>query len=1020
MKKQIIFLLVLVSILTLFIPRLYSEDNSKNNPEKIRLGLVTGTNIVRVVGQWNDLKKYIESSLGIPVEIVLRDNYIDLLHSMQNGEVDVIEGSSFLYTELSEKANADVLVGEIREVKKGVGSRNYRSYVIALKNSDIDSLKDLEGMRFSFTDPQSTTGYLYPRTLLADAGITDPENFFGSTIFSRHHDVAINAVLNGTVDAAGVGSFFVDNLDPETQKSLKVIAKSEPIPIGPLSYRKDLPKELVEKLRSDLLKFHLGFNEDQLQRMNIKKFVPADDAEYDPVRKRYKQLEGLPKVDNSIQYKTAPLEFDKAISAYTNKGVVLITAPITALVILLIVLALIFRKTISSRLNVKMVFAFVSISVIVLAIFTTSTVVELQEKIKNKTNEYLWDLDSFETGCTNAIVEERSDLLAMYTDDFARRPNIIYAKIISGGKYVTDSSHRDEGNNVSENILNKVFYVGDGLETSMVEVLDPIAVGNRNWGLVQVGISLDQIGSIIKQTFIKNLMAIFASIILSVLVAYLLARKITNPLKCLMSSIRGLKQGADLPVEVAGSDEISALASSFEEMRIDLKDKEYLLSSKMEELDDHNIQLKEIYKEKEKVEPPIRKELNGLVDKLTEIETRNPKLKELRETIILGDSPEFSRTVRDIFVRSRDNDPVLIYGETGSGKTGVARSIHQLSERSDKKFGEFNCAEFASADAMIVLGKLFGYGKDCGIQGIPKEGLPGLLEEYDGATLFLDEVTSLPLQAQALLLLPLEGRSFNPAAGKGRPNSSSVRFIFAANLPLLREVEGGRFRKDLLRRMKVRGTINIPPLRDRKSDIPVMAEHFLKLWSEEMNRSMKISAEAMAAMRSHDYHNFNIGELISTIRVAADNASFDDKKVIDVSHLPPEIQIRSANGAKDLSWADEIEKMEVLVLRDNNFVIIDSEKALGYQKSTKTLTNHIRGICYKALYLNDWSVEATAKHIVGESSPISGIERFSNKVRQYLDALKQNIIDGTEQRLFNNLPQKYHQYINEAKSHNFE
>lgn len=1037
-------------------------------PEKLRLGAVTGANPVYIVKQWRSLMASMEEATGLPVELVLRENYLDLLDAMKNGEVDLVEGGAFLYAQMHEKIGAQILIGELRKA-----SPYYHALIVVRSDSGIDSINDLRGKSFTFTDPDSASGYLYPRIMLADAGVSDPENYFSSTYFSRHHDIALNAILNGTVDAAGIGDFFLPLLSKSDLKKIKIIARSEDIPAGPISYKPDLSQKIVDQLRPALIDLHTKLTPEQIKEMTVDQFVPVSEDIYDPLRQKVRQLNQLPPITDSIKYRTAPQKFISQIDAIMHRWQIIISIPICALILAVVFSFIIFRNRAAKSLKVKMIFAFISISVVILTTFSASTILDLRTKIRKVANEYLWDIKSFEAGCANAISEDKLPLLSVYTDEFASRQNIVYTRIIRNGAYVTDSMHRDSGKNIYENVRDGKFFLAGTLGQPMIETTDPMVVGDRMWGMIQTGFSLLPIRSLVVRTFAANIITILVATALSVALAYFLSNHITGPLAKLIYAIRNAGKGELLPVEIASRDDIGQLASAFEKMRTDLKVKEDLLKSKMEELNTAQAQLQEIYRERERVEnrvkeleekladideqisseenigemddleksrrdieieygakqqklkemdslvPPSYTELNGLKDKMASIEKLRPELKTLRETIIIGTSPAFTRTVRDIYIRSQDPDPVLIYGESGSGKTGTAHAMHKLSDRADKPFGEFNCAEFASADPMIVLGKLFGYGKDCGIQGIPREGQTGLLQKYDTGTLFLDEVTSLPLHAQALLLLPLEGRPFNPAAGHGPSTHVNVRFIFASNTPLLSEVEKGRFRKDLIRRMQMRGVIGIPPLRERREDIPLLAHHFLGQWVAKTGHKMEIANECMEFLKKWEYKSFNVGELSSIIRVAADQAYFDGKSKIEIPQLPPEMQsgIDLSHLPKipdGLGWADETEARELAVLRKNRFLIASAELALGYPKNSKTLTNHFRGLCYKVLCQNGWQVKPAAAMLVGEAPSQDIVSRVWRKAEQYLESLKESITAGDEKRLLNNLPQKYHHYVEEA------
>lgn len=1003
----------------------FAQDKSQART-KIRFGVVTGRGPVEVIKQWQPLMKYLDSN-GFDIEIVLRESYHGLLESLKKGEIDLVEGGAFLYVQMHEEAGAKILVGEERIYAFTENAANYStyylSYIISNADKNFNALSDLKGHSFAFTDPDSTTGYMWPRLMLADADIEDPQKYFSSIIFTNNHDSSVNAILNKSVDAAAVASFNILLRKPEERAKIRILATSEPISTGPITYRRDLDENTVRRLRELFLNFHNRVPPEELLQTTIHKFVMVDDSFYDTIRAGFERIKSLPKMSGFVRYRTAPRQFYTAFDRHIGKGILLISIPILSFIAIVVLLFLIFRKKFAARLRIKLIFAFISISIVILTILSASVIFDMRTKVHKMAGEYLWNIETFEAACATAAANRNTDVLSTYTDDFARRRDVIYTKIIQNGIYQTDSTHKDVGANMATNVMNGTFYLSSTSKEPMIEVLDPILIGDEQWGLAQVGFSLKGVQKIIMNAIIANILTIVVSIALSILMAYLFAAHITRPLQRLIAATQDIRRGRSRPIGIKSSDEIGALARSIEQMRIELADKDELIQSKLVEMDEKT-------SPKSKRESPADaqaryEEADELRQKIAEIEVRTPRLKELRHEAIIGESPAFLKTIRDIVIRSRDSGPALIYGESGSGKTGIARAIHQLSDRADKPFGEFNCAEFASADPLIVLGKLFGYGRDCGIQGIAREGQPGLLQKYNGATLFLDEVNSLPLHAQALLLLPLEGRSFSPAAGRGDHINVDVRFIFASNAPLADEVSAGRFRKDLLRRLHVRGYIEIPPLRNRTEDIPVLAEHFLMRWCRDKDHKMTISSDAMEILISLKYEQFNVGELLSVIQVAADNAYFDNQNEILSKHLTFGVTNTHAMGSVGASvdrpssnipeWADATEAEEIAALRKFKFRISETEAYLGYPKNSKTLTNHFRGICYKALALSDWNIEKVA---AGLSSGCS--ERLSmkvkQKVRQYCDGLMESINTGSEDKLLNNLLQKYFTYIDAAKN----
>ena len=227
--------------------------------------------------------------------------------------------------------------------------------------------------------------------------------------------------------------------------------------------------------------------------------------------------------------------------------------------------------------------------------------------------------------------------------------------------------------------------------------------------------------------------------------------------------------------------------------------------------------------------------------------------------------------------------PVLIIGESGTGKELVAREIHERSERNKHPFMAFNASdEFSSSDPMIRGGKLRGFGKDSGIKDIPKKGQDGILKKADKGTLFLDEVSEMPLDVQASFLRILQVAEppefkfeFFPAAGEvGTPIRVDVRYIFATNKDLKEYIDQGKLREDFYYRINV-ASIHLPPLRKRKEDIPLLIVHFIDKYNQKYNLQIKtISSEAEKRLINYAWPG-NVRELENKIEKAMISAESD-------------------------------------------------------------------------------------------------------------------------------------------------
>ena len=224
---------------------------------------------------------------------------------------------------------------------------------------------------------------------------------------------------------------------------------------------------------------------------------------------------------------------------------------------------------------------------------------------------------------------------------------------------------------------------------------------------------------------------------------------------------------------------------------------------------------------------------------------------------LLGDS-DVAAALREAVVRaSRAPFPVLIEGESGSGKELVARAIHRLSARHARKFCAINCA--ALSDDLIEA-ELFGHARGAFTGAMTER--PGLFEEADGGTLFLDEVGELAARAQAKLLRVLQEGEVR-RVGENLPRRVDVRIVAATNRHLQHEAAQGRFRTDLRFRLDVL-RITVPPLRERITDIPILAQHFWRQACSRVGTSAVLGPDTLSALSRYDWPG-NVRELQNTM-----------------------------------------------------------------------------------------------------------------------------------------------------------
>lgn len=225
---------------------------------------------------------------------------------------------------------------------------------------------------------------------------------------------------------------------------------------------------------------------------------------------------------------------------------------------------------------------------------------------------------------------------------------------------------------------------------------------------------------------------------------------------------------------------------------------------------------------------------------------------------MIGNSPKFLEALEQAKMVGPMDTSVLILGESGTGKELIAQSIHKVSTRRWKPFVVVNCG---ALPANLVESELFGHEKGSFTGAVAKR--EGKFELADGGTIFLDEIGELPLELQVKFLRVLQEREIEPIGGK--PKKLNVRVIAATNKDLEEEVAGGRFRIDLYYRLNVFPLV-LPPLRERKADIPQLANYFLKKYSAESGRQIPVlSVEATDMLTQYDWPG-NIRELENLIQ----------------------------------------------------------------------------------------------------------------------------------------------------------
>lgn len=335
--------------------------------------------------------------------------------------------------------------------------------------------------------------------------------------------------------------------------------------------------------------------------------------------------------------------------------------------------------------------------------------------------------------------------------------------------------------------------------------------------------------------------------------------------------------------------------------------------------------------------PFSNEELLLTVEKFLEYKNLKAEVRELRQKLseahtlnqIIGESRAIKDIINKIEVIAKTDVPVLIVGESGTGKELIADSIQALSYRKDKPYLKINCAAIPEN---LFEAELFGHerGAFTGAQSLKK----GKIELANEGTLFLDEIAELPLSLQPKLLRILEDGTLYRLGGE-RPIKVDVRYLYATSRDLKSLVKEGKFREDLYYRINI-VTIYIPPLRERREDIPPLIKHYLNFFAKKFNRPVpQITEEAFNALTNYDYPG-NVRELKHALERAV-LLAVDGR--ITINHLPEEM-IKSKtlflSDLKEYKLAKIQTEKEVILraLEESNWNKTKAAEKLGISRKT--------------------------------------------------------------------------------------
>ena len=283
-------------------------------------------------------------------------------------------------------------------------------------------------------------------------------------------------------------------------------------------------------------------------------------------------------------------------------------------------------------------------------------------------------------------------------------------------------------------------------------------------------------------------------------------------------------------------------------------------------------------------------------EKLLETVSRALKKLSTLDTEIVSVSPEMDKVKRLILKIAKSNSTVLIRGESGTGKELIARSIHKNSLRSNEVFQAVNCA---AINENLLESELFGHEKGSFTGAVAEK--KGLFEIAHNGTLFLDEIGELDISLQAKILRALQEKQIRRVGGI-RDIDVDVRVVAATNRDLLHMVEEKRFREDLYYRLNVL-SIELPALRERRTDVPVLIEYFLKKHTRGTSRKVTFSADAKRLLDDYSYPG-NVRQLESALERAI---LLCENDTITIDDLPPEMVL--GLGSRGIASSGELFKL---------------------------------------------------------------------------------------------------------------
>ncbi|MBN2425585.1 MAG: sigma 54-interacting transcriptional regulator [Calditrichaceae bacterium] len=548
----------------------------------------------------------------------------------------------------------------------------------------------------------------------------------------------------------------------------------------------------------------------------------------------------------------------------------------------------------------------------------------------------------------------------------------------------------------AENIINNCWLTEAGWIPCFISIFILAALGLYLPGFTK---------SRLKYLYILIIPVVFLGIVLFIFSFYNLIVPVFYPVLAFFVSAfivdRRLNREAVIKHRQMIGQEINLKSEELEQAKKRLSELEFTLRNE-KQITETSL---EIAKERKDTIFRLEKELDDLRSFMI---NEKPFQKDEFAEIIHSKESRMTGVLELVLKVSADNIPVLIYGETGTGKELIARSIHRNSKRNKQPFIAVNCGALSET---LLESELFGHEKGSFTGAVNRR--KGRFELADGGTIFLDEISETSAAFQSRLLRVLQEGTFERLGGE-QGIRVDVRVIAATNKDLQQAVNEGKFRLDLYFRLNG-VTINLPSLRERQSDIPLLVRHILSKYNYEHVK--EVSTKAVEALVNYTWPG-NVRELENVIRRAAIFAQSDGRQIIQVKDFPDEIV--STGQAVQLSQIHKpIEEQILEILRSLKFshsAISQAAKILG-NRDRGTVTEYLRGMCFEQLVENAFDYDKAAERIAGcPDSQLTGPVKL--KISQYMENIIQIINDKSKIKTsYKGLPKKYHVFLDQIIEH---